>query len=252
MNHYPHHIGDYQLATAHLSEREDLAYRRMLDCYYRDEKPFPDDIERIARQVRMPDATAEVEAVLREFFVLKKTGWRQKRCDLELREFRARSERARKNGKKGGRPPSRKPAQTLDKKPTWLATGTQTKTNQNHYPEPEPEPLPPTPLPPDEPGDALGSGLSPGKVAGLMRANGSQQAHPGHAGVRAIADSGVDESTLLAACEEGRRCQPGGFSPGYVLRILEGWSEARGKAPNLRGVRPPGEAERDEIFAGAR
>ena len=35
MHYYPHHIGDYKSATAHLSNEEDLAYRRLLEMYKR-------------------------------------------------------------------------------------------------------------------------------------------------------------------------------------------------------------------------
>ncbi|NDC25981.1 MAG: DUF1376 domain-containing protein, partial [Proteobacteria bacterium] len=34
MHYYPFHVGDYQAHTAHLTNTEDLAYRRMLDLYY--------------------------------------------------------------------------------------------------------------------------------------------------------------------------------------------------------------------------
>lgn len=139
MNYYPHHIGDYQLATGHLSEREDLAYRRMLDCYYRDEKPFPDDASRVARLIRMPDAVAEVQTVLNEFFTPTDKGWKQKRADTEIREFRKKSEIARKNGKKGGRPPARKASTGAGENPVGFSSLSKTnpgqtgsKTNQNH------------------------------------------------------------------------------------------------------------------------
>ena len=49
MNYYPFHLGDYAAHTAHLEPMEDLAYRRMLDLYYRTEKPLPLDTAEIAR-----------------------------------------------------------------------------------------------------------------------------------------------------------------------------------------------------------
>jgi len=47
MNHYPHHIGDYIRATAHLSLIEDGIYRRALDWYYANEKSMPCDIKQV-------------------------------------------------------------------------------------------------------------------------------------------------------------------------------------------------------------
>ena len=43
MNYYAFHIGDYASATRHLSWIEDAAYRRLIDCYYVREVPFPTD-----------------------------------------------------------------------------------------------------------------------------------------------------------------------------------------------------------------
>jgi uncharacterized protein YdaU (DUF1376 family) len=34
VNHYPRHIGDWMVATAHLSEIEECMYSRMVDAYY--------------------------------------------------------------------------------------------------------------------------------------------------------------------------------------------------------------------------
>ena len=41
MNYYSFHIGDYRGATAHLSNEEDLAYRRLLDMCYDTESAIP-------------------------------------------------------------------------------------------------------------------------------------------------------------------------------------------------------------------
>jgi uncharacterized protein YdaU (DUF1376 family) len=63
---------------------EDLAYRRMLDLYYRTEKHLPASVEEIARLIRMRDFQAAIRDVLNEFFVLYETGWHNKRADQEL------------------------------------------------------------------------------------------------------------------------------------------------------------------------
>ena len=44
---YKFHLGDYITHTLHLSDAEDLAYRRLLDLYYMSEAPIP--LEKIGR-----------------------------------------------------------------------------------------------------------------------------------------------------------------------------------------------------------
>ncbi|QHJ00094.1 DUF1376 domain-containing protein [Xylophilus rhododendri] len=112
MNFYPHHIGDYLTATAHLSWLEDCAYRRLLDVYYSREQAIPAEIPKACRLVRASskDERAAVDTVLNEFFRLTDAGWIHSRCEVEIVKAREAAERARVNGKKGGRPPKSKPA----------------------------------------------------------------------------------------------------------------------------------------------
>lgn len=81
MNFYPHHIGDYISHTAHLTNEEDLAYRRLIELYYQSEKPIPLDIQSVVRSIRLRDFESSVEAVLNEFFDKTEEGYRNKRCD---------------------------------------------------------------------------------------------------------------------------------------------------------------------------
>ena len=107
MRHFPHHIGDYAAATAHLSFVEDAAYHRLLRLYYRDEKPLPADVPACQRLVaaRSKEERAAVEAMLHEFFRLEADGWHQSRADGELVSYQIRADAARENGKRsGGRP----------------------------------------------------------------------------------------------------------------------------------------------------
>lgn len=87
MHYYPFHVGDYQTHTAHLSDTEDLAYRRMLDLYYINQKPLPSDAAKVARLIRMPAAVEEVRGLLEEFFVLQDGSYTNKRCDKEIASF---------------------------------------------------------------------------------------------------------------------------------------------------------------------
>ena len=94
MKWYSFHIGDYHRRTAHLTELEDLAYRRMLDLYYTQDGPLPADPARIAKLIRMPSAPEIVRAILAEFFVETDAGWRNDRCEKELHRGASYQQRA--------------------------------------------------------------------------------------------------------------------------------------------------------------
>ena len=92
MNYYPFHIGDFAAHTAHLSFEEDIAYRRMLDWYYLNEKALPLDVAKLARLIRMPKSLPAIRVVLEEFFVQSDDGWHNKRADEELTSMLAKQE----------------------------------------------------------------------------------------------------------------------------------------------------------------
>jgi uncharacterized protein YdaU (DUF1376 family) len=50
MHYYKFNIADYRSATAHLTNEEDLAYRRLLDMYYDTEVPIPNDPKDVCPQ----------------------------------------------------------------------------------------------------------------------------------------------------------------------------------------------------------
>jgi uncharacterized protein YdaU (DUF1376 family) len=117
MNYYPHHIGDYLTATAHLTWLEDAAYRRLLDVYYSREQPIPADVSQACRLVRAAskDEKRAVDTVLREFFQESAEGWCHGRCDEEIQKAAIARTAAQINGKKGGRPPKQKPSNNPEK-----------------------------------------------------------------------------------------------------------------------------------------
>ena len=101
MHYYQFNIGDYASHTAHLDEFEDLAYRRMLDYCYLNEIGLPESVEEIARLIRMRTHCERIANVLQEFFVLHCDGvWRQPRVDVEVAQFREKSEKAKKAARK--------------------------------------------------------------------------------------------------------------------------------------------------------
>ena len=97
MNFYPFHIGDYLSHTNHLSDAEDLAYRRMIDLYFQTEQPFNDSLT-LARRIRSTVETVEI--ILNEFFeFLDDDCWHNKRADEEIAKYHGRLQQASKAGK---------------------------------------------------------------------------------------------------------------------------------------------------------
>ena len=135
---YKFYLGDYITHTTHLSDAEDLAYRRLLDLYYISEKPIPLDTESVARKIRLDlDIT---ESVLVEFFDKGVDGYRNSRCDMEIAKYQHQVETNRSLGKRGGRPkktesetetkPNTNPKQIqIQKKNISSATPTTTRFN---------------------------------------------------------------------------------------------------------------------------
>ena len=93
MNFYPFHIGDYLSHTSHLTDEEDLTYRRMIDLYYQTEEPFT-DTAKLARKVR--SSFEIVGSLLHEFFVQEDGAWHNKRADVEIAKYRAMKDGGRK------------------------------------------------------------------------------------------------------------------------------------------------------------
>jgi uncharacterized protein YdaU (DUF1376 family) len=132
MRFYPFHIGDYHLATSHLSLEEDLCLRRLLDLYYSTEQAIPLDTERVARRIQV--GSELVSRLLREFFNEESDGWHNARCDKEIATFLVRAETARTNGRLGGRP------KTTTPKPAGYPK--QSRSNATH----DPSPITPIPI----------------------------------------------------------------------------------------------------------
>ena len=134
MYYYQFNIGDYASHANNLSLLEDLAYRRLLDAYYRDEGLEETCEQEIARDIGMKDYQDEVSYVLKKFFKKTKKGYKQEKADREIKAYHAKADAARANGKLGGRP------KKTQEKPSGLADKTESKANQepitnNHKPK---------------------------------------------------------------------------------------------------------------------
>ena len=95
MHYYQFNIGDYQSHTSHLSEMEDLVYRRLLDWYYLHETPIPLDETEVSRQIRMRSHTESIAIVLQEYFERIDDGWIHHRANKEIAKAGDKSEKAK-------------------------------------------------------------------------------------------------------------------------------------------------------------
>jgi len=99
MHYYQFNIGDYQSHTSHLSDIEDLVYRRLLDWYYLHECPIPLNESEVSRQIRMRSHTESIAIVLQEYFERTDDGWIHHRANKEIAKADEKSEKASASAK---------------------------------------------------------------------------------------------------------------------------------------------------------
>ncbi|MFY0477106.1 YdaU family protein [Achromobacter marplatensis] len=101
MNYYPHHIGDFNNATRHLTRVERSVYRDLIELYYDTEAPLSRDIDKLCRLLiaRSDEEQAAVFQVLSEFFTDTEQGWRHARCDAEIARYHGNKEAKSAAGK---------------------------------------------------------------------------------------------------------------------------------------------------------
>ena len=104
MHYYQFNIGDYAKSTRHLSNIEDLAYRRLIDLYYDKEEPLIKDIAKLSRLIGMKENQEEIAAVIDDFFSETEEGYKHHRIEDDIAIYHSKLAVARENGKKGGRP----------------------------------------------------------------------------------------------------------------------------------------------------
>lgn len=95
MYYYPHHIGDFLRDTSRLSDSQCMAYLRLIWSYYDQEKPLPNQPEKLAFQIGADPN--DVRLILEHYFTLDGDVYRHTRCDQEIAAFHEKSIRARKN-----------------------------------------------------------------------------------------------------------------------------------------------------------
>ena len=139
MNHYPHHIGDFDKATRHLNRLERSIYRDLLDVYYETESPLTLELDKLKRKIlaTTEQESTAVEQVLTEFFLETPSGWFHSRCDAEILKFQDNTTQKALAGKASAAAKAARKQQALNGRLTDVEqTYNGTSTNQNLEPEP--------------------------------------------------------------------------------------------------------------------
>jgi uncharacterized protein YdaU (DUF1376 family) len=141
MKHYPHHIGDFDRATRHLTRIERSIYRDLLDLYYDTEQSLTLDRETLCRRIvaRTNEESTAVEQVLKEFFTETPTGWYHVRCEAEIEAYRSNTSQKAMAGKASAEAKRLKKLQALNGNSTSVehtlksaaTNGNGTLTNQS-------------------------------------------------------------------------------------------------------------------------
>lgn len=151
MNYYSHHIGDFNSGTRNFSRLERWLYRDMLEMYYDSEKPLTADYDKLCDELgaESNEEKAAVTRILRRKFEITEDGYTHERCEAEIFAYQRTAEKARENGKKGGRPMKSKTGQEpKETNPVYLDNPTLTQPQANQEPitnnhKPDTSPIPP-------------------------------------------------------------------------------------------------------------
>lgn len=98
MHYFDWKIKAYAHATAHLTNGQDLAYRRMLEYYYDTESPLPLDLSTLARRLRVP--IEDVQIVIQDFFEKHENSYNHAICDAAILNYKTQKNNSSKGGKK--------------------------------------------------------------------------------------------------------------------------------------------------------
>ena len=114
MKWYKFAAAEYQIKTIHLSDAEDLAYRRLLDMAYLSERPIPLDTGLVSRRIRIDQDI--VDQVLSEFFEKTESGFRNRRVEEEVLAYQTIIERNLKGAKAAAEKAAERAAQGVKRR----------------------------------------------------------------------------------------------------------------------------------------
>lgn len=120
MNHYPHHMGDFNNATRHLTRLERSIYRDLIELYYSTERMLPLDLTSVCRLIlaHSNEEVTAVEQTLNEFFNETATGWYHIRCEEELEKYKSNASQKSLAGKASALKKAAKLQQALNTRST--------------------------------------------------------------------------------------------------------------------------------------
>jgi len=242
VNYYPHHIGDFNNSTRHLTRVERSIYRDMIELYYDTEQPLLRDVKALCRRLlaRTEEEVTAVQQVLNEFFTETEQGWFHDRCDAEIRKYHKNIEDKSAAGKAsaaaraaGKTAPKAAPAKDLPPNSTPVEQPLPScSTNQNQEPRTKNQE-------PDKSAICAGA-TSAADLSIAMRKKGVQT-QPADPRLIELAAQGVSVEVVEAACDVAIKAKPNEtIGIGYVLKILERWAreaaelKAGGAMPNAR------------------
>jgi len=127
---YKFAAAEYQIKTIHLTDAEDLAYRRLLDMAYLSEKPIPLDTNLVSRRVRIDQDI--VEQVLSEFFEKTAEGYRNRRVEEEVLAYQTIIERNLKGAKAAAQKAAERAAQGVKRRSPRTLTEPTSDHEGNH------------------------------------------------------------------------------------------------------------------------
>ena len=271
MNYYERHIGDWIGDTVNLTMLEDGAYNRLIDQYYRSEKPLPLDSKELFRLARA-SSSAERKAVLyviSTFFVRTESGFTQKRAQAGIEQFwerdqaaegkrendRERQQRARERRKQlfeelrshGIVPEFNTPTKQLAFELSRVTSRDIPRDDHASVTRDNTATQAPVANPQTPDIKTLGDSThvaeprvraKPAELSAAMRRH-SIEAQPGDPRVIAAAEAGITVETVEAACGEAKSTKQGQrINAGYVLTIAERWTrEAAAPRPTATGQR---------------
>lgn len=136
MKHYPHHIGDFDKATRHLTRIERSVYRDLIDLYYDTEQRLTLDVQALCRRIiaRSNEESTAVQQVLNEFFTETPAGWYHDRCEHEIAAYHANTSQKAMAGKASAEAKRLKKLQALNETATTVQqplTSVETDSQRN-------------------------------------------------------------------------------------------------------------------------
>ena len=142
MHYYQFNIADYRKDTVHLQPIEHYIYRTLIDWYYLDEQPIPNDLPLILRRLSLPkDFENQLNNVLTDFFTLNEM-WYHQRIEDEIAAYKAQIEQAVRAGKASAQARALKKQANVEQKTNDRSTSVQPTNNhkpitKNHINTPE-------------------------------------------------------------------------------------------------------------------